>query len=71
MKAVEFISVIENNTIKIPDNLLPYNDKKENVKVILLFKDKAINIDEEKFMNDRVKEEFYKGYSEIDNVYDE
>ncbi|HRE41849.1 MAG TPA: hypothetical protein PLG90_11005 [Ignavibacteria bacterium] len=66
MQAIEFNTLIENNTIKIPENLNLKFHKSIEVKVILLIKE-----NEEKDYNEFVKEEFFKGYSEIDSIYDE
>ena len=70
MKAVEFIANIVKGNIKIPlkiqRELKSGNEKK--VRVIILFEEpeKSVEVGFQNF----VAEEFLKGYSETDKIYD-
>jgi hypothetical protein len=70
MKALEFISKIENNHISIPAKLQAELKTKQNknVRVILLIDDTEIN--DEMLFQQTAQEQFLNGYSDGDSIYD-
>lgn len=71
MKAVEFTTKIENNSIRIPDDLMKELRVAENktIRVIVLVN----NSYEENSPDYRnmVNEQFLRGYDDSDSVYDD
>ncbi len=71
MKAVEFTTQIINNLIQVP---LEFDSeinsvKHKNIRVILLIDERGDY--EENRIKSVVQEQFFKGYSESDAIYDE
>lgn len=71
MKALEFISKIDGNKIKIPNKFKSDLSglKNANVRVIMLLDENNEYKDEQDFKS-MAAEQFYKGYAEIDSAYD-
>jgi hypothetical protein len=70
MKAVEFETELSDNTIKIPENfqLELSLSKDKHVRVIVLIDD--FEKDDEAEFKSVLKNQFLKGYSETDEIYD-
>jgi uncharacterized protein involved in tellurium resistance len=70
MKAVEFETELLDDTIKIPENfrLELSLSKDKHVRVIVLIDD--FDKDEEAKFKSVLNNQFLKGYSEIDEIYD-
>jgi hypothetical protein len=69
MKAIEFKSKIKNNQIQIPKNAQSeLTNKDKDVRVIVLIDDTEVydNI----VFKESAKDQFLKGYSDSDSVYD-
>ena len=67
MKAVEFISELKKDQILVPMSAAKQLPKKEKVKVIVYFQE---NDDDEKDWDRFTAQEFLKGYSDEDAIYD-
>ncbi|HNW74573.1 MAG TPA: hypothetical protein PKN44_13170 [Bacteroidales bacterium] len=69
MKAIEFTTRLSSRSIRIPENFKPEmeSNKGKNTRVILLFDDTE-NYPENNLIN-FVAEEFFKGYADSDNIY--
>jgi hypothetical protein len=67
MKAVEFKTRLKHQSIQVPDNLSSIIDEDKDVRVIILF-DEETETDSYKNM---VNEQFIKGYSDSDSIYDD
>ena len=70
MKAVEFKTKLKNNRIQIPKKWHKHvtSSKNKNVRVIVLM-DEQSPLEKDDFKN-LTKEQFLKGYSKKDSVYD-
>ena len=70
MRALEFKSKIKNNQIAIPTKLQAElkTSQNKNVRVILLMDDSEIN--DEMLYKQTAREQFLKGYSDPDSIYD-
>lgn len=71
MIALEFISRIKNNRIKIPSGIQSKikSDPEKDVRVIL-FLEEADGLIEDNEFNQAAVSDFFKGYSESDSIYD-
>jgi hypothetical protein len=70
MKAVEFKTKLKNNRILIPKKLQKQitTPKNRDVRVIVLMDERAGEKDDFQLLS---KEQFLKGYSKADSVYDQ
>lgn len=67
MQAIEFKAKVINNSIKIPKKFKSrLSSKGRSVRVILLLEEN----EDEKILQSLVQEQFLKGYSDSDAVYD-
>lgn len=71
MRALEFISKLEGDNIKIPEKFKSDLSELKNssVRVIMLFDENNEYKDEQDFKS-MAAEQFYKGYAGIDSAYD-
>lgn len=70
MKALEFeTSLSPNNTLHVPPNLAAQIPKEKPVQVIVLFPEPS-DAAEERDWRSLTHEQFLKGYSEGDSIYD-
>jgi bifunctional DNA-binding transcriptional regulator/antitoxin component of YhaV-PrlF toxin-antitoxin module len=71
MKALEFNTIVNNNTILIPKNIQSeLNIKKgKNIRVLIFIEDSEIY--DEAVFKKTATNEFLKGYSESDSIYDQ
>jgi len=67
MKAIEFTSQVRNNNIQVPQHLSSKLSGNKNLRVIVLYEED--DPEEDDFQN-LSQEQFIKGYSESDSVYD-
>ena len=65
MKAVEFKTRLKHQSIQVPDDLSSIISKDKDVRVIILF-DKETD-----GYKNLVNEQFLKGYSDSDSIYDD
>lgn len=68
MRAVEFKSKIINNQILIPSRIQSELKTNEDIKVIVLIDD--ADVYDDMIFQQSTSEQFLKGYSEIDSIYD-
>jgi hypothetical protein len=67
MKAIEFTSQVRNNSIRVPQHLSSELSGSKNLRVIVLYEED--DPEEDDFQN-LSQEQFIKGYSESDSIYD-
>jgi hypothetical protein len=67
MKAIEFTSQVRNNSIQVPQHLGSKLSESKNLRVIVLYEED--DPEEDDFQN-LSQEQFIKGYSESDSIYD-
>jgi hypothetical protein len=67
MKAIEFTSQVRNNSIRVPQHLGSELSGSKNLRVIVLYEED--DPEEDDFQN-LSQEQFIKGYSESDSIYD-
>jgi len=70
MKAIEFKSKLGNKSFHIPKRFQAElnNVANKNVRVIIYLEDS--DIDDEQTLNQATREQFLKGYSDSDSIYD-
>lgn len=68
MKAIEFRSRVKGNQILIPADVQDELDDSVTVRVIVLIEESES--EDEAFIRNTVQEQFLKGYSDSDAIYD-
>lgn len=67
MKAIEFTSQVRNNNIQVPQHLSSKLSESKKLRIIVLYEE---DDPEEADFQNLSQEQFIRGYSESDSIYD-
>ena len=72
MEALEFVTKIKDKQIVVPDNIQSAldNNKDKEIRVIVLIEEGEVREDNESFIQENIREQFLKGYTDSDSIYD-